>query len=146
MNEHNPFEAPADSFEPAAEQFPHREYGGIGRGAYFGISFVVGIINNILQFALINAGVPEAVIALGIIGFIVGIVLGVKRLQNMGYSGWWILGLIVPILNIVVALRCLACPEGYADHKKLDSAGKIILGLFFGLILLMVLFVVLAAR
>jgi len=61
-----------------------------------------------------------------------------KRLQNQGYSGWWVLGLIVPILNIAVSVKCIAAPEGYADHKTLDTSGKVVVGLLLAAIVLTV--------
>ncbi len=146
MSDHNPFAAPDDQFSPAQENFPQREYGGIGRAAYFGISFLVGIVNNILQYAAMQAQAAGIVLVLGLVGLVISIVLMVQRLKNMGYSGWWAAGIIVPFLNILVALRCLAGPEGYADHKTLDTAGKVIIGLFLGLIGLLLVFVVIAAN
>ena len=49
-----------------------------------------------------------------------------KRLTNLGMSHWWILGAITPIINLWVGFRCLACPSGYACHKRLDSRGRIL--------------------
>ena len=67
-----------------------------------------------------------------------------KRLQNQGHSGWWVLGLIVPILNIAVSVKCIAAPEGYADHKTLDTSGKIVVGLLLAAIVLTVAAIALA--
>jgi hypothetical protein len=47
-------------------------------------------------------------------------------------SGWWSLLLFVPIINILIHARCLAFPEGYVDHKRLDVAARVILGLMLG--------------
>jgi hypothetical protein len=49
-------------------------------------------------------------------------------------SGWWSLLLFVPIINILIHIRCLAFPEGYEDHKRLDLAARVILGLILGAI------------
>jgi len=135
MSDVNPFQAPAVT-EVAGDYVPSRDYGGIRRLQYFGFSFAFGIANNIVQMLLMNAGVQAAVIASGVVGFAVGMYLAVLRLKNLGYSGWWALGMLVPFLNILVALRCIACPEGYADHKTLDTAAKVILGIFLGLFVL----------
>jgi uncharacterized membrane protein YhaH (DUF805 family) len=75
---------------------------------------------------------------------IFGIWIVVQRLINVGLSGWWVLGLLVPILNIWVAVQCVAAPEGYAQHKTLDTAGKVIIGLFLGSIVLIILMAILA--
>jgi uncharacterized membrane protein YhaH (DUF805 family) len=60
--------------------------------------------------------------------------LTVGRLQNLGMSGWWSLLLLVPIANVLLNLRCLAFPAGYADHRTMDVASKRILA---SLVLLM---------
>jgi len=148
MSDANPFAAPADRYEAVDVAVEMRDYGGIGRLQYFGYSVLVGIINNVLQYAAISAGVPEAVFVLTLLGLGVSIVLVVQRLKNLGYSGWWAIGFIVPILNILVGLRCLAAPEGYADHKTLDGPAKVILGIFVGVIVLGigVVFVIMASR
>ena len=51
------------------------------------------------------------------------IYISLKRLMNVGMSRWWILGNVVPILNLWVGYRCFACPGGYAYHKKMDGVG-----------------------
>ncbi|MEO8616702.1 MAG: GYF domain-containing protein [Luteolibacter sp.] len=58
-----------------------------------------------------------------IVPAIVCIYFAVKRLINVGMSGWWWFGNLVPFLNIWVGYRCFACPGGYAYHKKLDGIG-----------------------
>ena len=54
------------------------------------------------------------------------LIITVKRFQNLAMSGWWWLGLYVPILQIWLYYRLFACPPGYAFTKKLDVAGKIL--------------------
>jgi uncharacterized membrane protein YhaH (DUF805 family) len=58
----------------------------------------------------------------------------VLRLHNLGTSGWWSLLVFVPFVNIFLDLRCLAYPEGHSDHRRLDSAGNVILLLVLGAI------------
>lgn len=143
MSDVNPFEAPEERGYSSAVALD-REYGGIGRLAYFGLSFLVGIVNNLLQFALMMAEQPAMVLVVILVAIVVSCYIVYLRLQNLGYSGWWVLGFIVPILNILVGLRCLAAPEGYADHKTLDTPGKVIIGLFLGLIAFAVLMLIVA--
>lgn len=116
-------------------------YGGIGRLAYFGWSFLAGMVYNLAAFMIGASGesaivlmIPVLLVYLGVLFWIVA-----QRMINTGYSPWWCLGMLVPILNILVAVRCIACPEGYADHRTLDTPGKIIVGLFLGLFALVVL-------
>jgi hypothetical protein len=46
-------------------------------------------------------------------------------------SGFWVLGLLVPLLNVWLGYRLLACPGGYAMRKKLDGAGKLVAVLYW---------------
>jgi GYF domain 2 len=50
--------------------------------------------------------------------------LALQRLVNLGMSRWWILAVLVPILNLWLIYRWLVCPAGYGYHQKLDHAGK----------------------
>jgi GYF domain 2 len=54
----------------------------------------------------------------GIIAYLV-----LMRLVNVGMSRNWAWFLLVPGLNLWVSYRCLACPPGYAHHRKLDRTG-----------------------
>lgn len=55
---------------------------------------------------------------------LVALVITVKRFQNLAMSGWWWLGLLVPILNLWLNYRLFAAPPGYAFTRKLDGIGK----------------------
>ena len=59
------------------------------------------------------------------------LIITVKRFQNLSMSGWWWLGLGVPILQIWLYYRLFACPPGYAFTKKLDLAGKILATIYW---------------
>ncbi len=155
----NPYAATAST--GTAAMSPQRSYGGIGRLAYFGYSFLAGVIYNIALFVVVGAaaaaggggGAPGAAgggalllmipVLLIYIAALMWIVA--QRMINTGYSPWWCVGMFVPILNILVAVRCIACPEGYADHGTLDTAGKVIIGIFFAALALGVVAVILAA-
>ena len=49
--------------------------------------------------------------------------LVLMRLVNVGMSRWWSLVLAIPLLNLWVGFRCLACPSGYAHHRRMDRWG-----------------------
>jgi hypothetical protein len=54
---------------------------------------------------------------------VVLVYFALKRLANLGMSRMWFLAVFAPFLNLWLCYRCLACPPGYAYHKKLDGAG-----------------------
>jgi uncharacterized membrane protein YhaH (DUF805 family) len=77
--------------------------------------------------------------ALGLVPFFVLLVITLKRLVNVGMSRWWILGNLIPILNIWLGYRTFACPGGYAFHKKLDGAGIFLAIIYWLMVALIVL-------
>ena len=50
-------------------------------------------------------------------------ICSLQRLANLGMSRLWILGNLIPILNLWIGYRSFACPAGYAYHKKMDGVG-----------------------
>ena len=54
-----------------------------------------------------------------------------NRLTNVGMNRWWSLAIMVPLLNLWIAFRCLFCPAGYAYHKKMDRNGLAMIAAFF---------------
>jgi len=59
------------------------------------------------------------------------LIITMKRFQNLAMSGWWWLGLGVPILQIWLYYRLFVCPPGYGFTKKLDLAGKVLAVIFW---------------
>lgn len=122
--EHNPYSAPRSSTTPrrrssaAAQSYP-----GIGRLHYFLISLGLNIL----------AIIPILGMIIALVG---GIYIVVQRLKNIGYTPWLAILAFIPIANIWLGFVCIACPEGYADYKELDTAGKIIAGVFIGIFVL----------
>jgi len=140
----NPYQSPLTDAVALPVDEPLREYGGIGRLAYVGYSFLAGVATNVLGMVAGAIGARNellgpAVFAIGLIAAVgMTIFITVQRLKNMGYSGWWSVLIFVPLANLLVGLRCLICPAGYADTKRLDSAGKIMTGIVVTVFLLFV--------
>lgn len=138
MSEQNPFAVPEFSTAPEIEL--RRSYGGLRRAPYVGYSILIAFVQNVL-LAVVLGGSDGLGLILVLGGLIAHLFVGAKRLQNLGYSALWLLGLFVPLLNILVGLRMLAAPEGYADHNTLDGPAKVLTGgalLFFvGIVLLL---------
>ena len=117
---------------------------GAGRGAFIFVCYILPFILGILigLGASFLQGKVDANL-LGIVSFgllllpaILAIAVTLKRFQNLGMTRWWFLGLLVPLLNIWVYYRILACPPGYAEHKKLDAIGWVLAILYWLLTLL----------
>ena len=150
MSEYNPFSAPPAFDDPASEVAAQRVYGGIGRLAYFGLSILISIVSNAVTLLIANLVTPDQTTTLivggvvALLNLIASVTVTVLRLKNLGMNGFWVLGLIVPILNLVIAVRLIAAPEGYADHKTLDTAGKWIVGIFIGLFVLALVMIAVA--
>lgn len=113
-----------------------KNYGGIRRLGYFLGMVGVAIINGV--FSAVAQGEPGIAFLRPIVTLVLSFVLVVNRLRNIGMSSWWSLLILVPIANLFILVRCLMCPEGYQDTKKLDTTGKIIAGIFIGLLVLVV--------
>lgn len=113
------------------------EWPGFGRLLYFVLTILLGFVAGAAPalVAPFAKGYESFLIALPILTLLLMIWLGVKRLINLGMSGWWYLGNLVPFLNLWVSYRMTVCPPGYAFHRKLDGIG-ILLAIFYWLILL----------
>ncbi len=111
------------------------EWPGIRRLPYFFASMGIYVV-----LLFVDSPPEEEMSTLSAILALVGLagifVLGVQRFRNQGASGWWVLGFLVPFLNLYVGLRALAYPEGYAVDQKLDRAGKIICVVYLGVFVL----------
>ena len=119
-----------------------RVYGGIGRLAFFLTNLLMTVIA--LVVAAGASGEPAAVVFVQVLFFVVALAMVALRFQNIGDSGWWCLMGLVPVVSAVVFIQCVAYPEGYANTRKMDTAGKVVLGLLLGVIVLVVLGVVIA--
>ncbi len=127
----NPYAAPATV---AGGGLAVQNYGGIGRLAYFGYSFLNSLVFNGLA-TFLNDSAALLVIALSVI---VALGIGLMRLKNTGYSMALFLLIIVPFANIWLGLMLLCAPAGYADHKTMDSSGKIVMWVIFLPIILLI--------
>ena len=54
--------------------------------------------------------------------------LSAFRMQNVGWSKWWALLLVVPGANLFAITACFALPAGYARDRQLDVVGGWIIG------------------
>ena len=131
----NPYSPPQASVAPeaTAQRTPHH-YGGIRRLPYLGIMIGLTIFQN-LSLAVIasNDRTGGATLIVAILYMIVFFIPVYYRLENIGMNPWWCLLMLVPLFNLLVGIRCLVFQEGYADTKKLDTAGRVITFIVLGL-------------
>ncbi len=52
-----------------------------------------------------------------------------RRLLHVGYPPWFALMALLPGANLGIGFLCLIAPAGYARHRTLDRAGRILAGL-----------------
>lgn len=124
----------------------HTAYGGIGRLAYLGLGLLNGVVYKVGLGAIESAGESAALLEtlLNLVSYGTMLWFVALRMINTGYSPWLCVGMNVPFLNILVAVRAFACPAGYADHRTLDTAGKIIVGLCLAMLALFFIGLVIA--
>lgn len=93
-----------------------------------------GIVAPLLDPRLMN------IVALvgTLVSFVLSLIFTLRRFTNLGMSKLWLLGCVVPLLNVWLAYRCFACPQGYAVSRKLDKPGIVLAIIFWLMILLSV--------
>lgn len=140
----NPYSAPLTRSPVESIEY-NTEYPGLGRLAYFLWSLGIGVVGYALMFvvALVMAsasgessGGMVGILFVMLLFAIPSVFVAVKRLNNLGMSGWAIFYSLIPIVSIWISWRMVACPAGYADHKQLDKAGKVMTGLMVGFFVL----------
>jgi uncharacterized membrane protein YhaH (DUF805 family) len=123
MQDNNPYQAPgANVYDVAAEGAdetnPFSPAGRFGRLSYIAWTTLVGILFNIISviFAGGVAALADPAVAggslllLGVISLafmVVYALFGIRRLHDINASGWWLLLLLVPVANIILALVML---------------------------------------
>jgi ABC-type transport system involved in cytochrome c biogenesis permease subunit len=135
MQTDNPYAPPAANIT-TEELIQERTYPGIGRLAFF--LLYCGAYALLFFGVSVTAAYTASDLSLVILAAWIAIVITIAalRYRNIGSSGWMSLLILVPIISIGVFIYLLAYPKGYADHKRLDTAGKVIIILLVALILL----------
>lgn len=132
MQESSPYRPPSN--ESLATEIPKRSYGGIGRVMFISLS----VANLLFCFALGLAFVESRLLFVPFsIYYLFQSLISLPRLQNLGYRGAWVFATFVPILGLLVWIRCLVASEGYAHHRQLDAAGIFFLTFFIVLLALL---------
>ena len=84
------------------------------RSQFIGTWF--GLVFGSVIFVALAAALPENLMGLAMFAFIGAYVwallaMYVKRFNDMGWSGWYVLALLVPLVNIFVFGACLFVPS-----------------------------------
>lgn len=120
-------------------------YEGYGRLRYFLTYMIMTIALYAMALGVVflimksteSEAASLAVLGLLTIAYIIAIFyIGAQRTKNLGMSGFAVLWSFVPIMNIWIGWRMMACPEGYEDHRTLDVPGKVLTGLWIALMVL----------
>jgi uncharacterized membrane protein YhaH (DUF805 family) len=116
---------------------------GISRRVYLVAIFIMPLIFGAaiagMVFFMLDLEKKEDLETLMLVGGIASLVWGVfvifmslQRFKNLGMSGWWILGNLLPILNLWVGYRSMCCPAGFEFHRKQDKKGVFLAVLYWG--------------
>lgn len=80
----------------------------------FGLSMICAVLQNIGPNAKVVFGVLSIVIALGLL--LPGLSVLVRRLHDLGKSGWWFWLLLIPVVGWVILLVWF-CSKGTTGHN-----------------------------
>ena len=119
---------------------PVQEARGMSRQAYvlvvIGLSLLqlsfVGLVIYRLVTAPMEMGSRDAMgslamlvgtgsVVLGVVGGIAVMVMTGLRIVNIGWSGWLVVLMLVPVASFLLVIACLLLPARYAEHGKTDS-------------------------
>ncbi len=137
----NPYKSPAslEDDNSLADAMAERREGdvnlGMGRLMFWFAPTVVSVIivvGTMFLAGSLSGENPNTITSSVVIGYLVATVICLfmtfSRLKNLGMSRWSVLWSFIPIMSFWLFYRLYICPAGYNDHKKLDGAGKALVG------------------
>lgn len=152
----NPYNAPASDLSHAGESGETYEpqilaiAGRIGRLRYlaytFGLTMACGIIAAIVTGIL--GVISPKLVMLGLIVYLpalaISFIMAIRRLNDLGYPGWWCLLSIVPLINLFFGLWIVFWPgnagsNNYGLPPTRNSIGVVILAVVVPLLMVAVL-------
>lgn len=132
--------------EDVMEQLRKAKWPGVGRMGFLFMVVVFPAIWNIGLSVLAPEIDKNLIGMLLLVGLLVPVVISImvtlQRFLNLGMSRWWFFGQLVPLLNLWLGYRLMACPAGYRYHKRMDGAGIALAMLYWLGILVSVFFFV----
>ena len=100
-------------------------YPGIGRLHYFLAH--VGIIAAVLFVVTVFGPDSPLMRVTSLVVMVGAVVLDVLRLRNIGLSQWLVFLRFLPFGSTLLAIGLMAAQSGWAETRRLDSAGRSIL-------------------
>lgn len=101
------------------------EYPGIGRLHYFLAQ--IGMVAAVVFVVMVFGPESRVMSITGLVLLIASFVLDVMRLKNVGLSQWFAFLRYVPFGKTLLGFGLLCAQTGWAETRRLDSAGKSIL-------------------
>lgn len=107
---------------------PLVQYPGSGRFAYFftlAVAIPLVVFGSVIFSPQLSewVGAPIAAALPVVLALLLSLVITLSRFANLGMSRWWLLGQMIPLVNIWLGYRLFACPPGYATARKMDGVG-----------------------
>lgn len=118
----DPIAGKEDTYMPQLLQLNGR----IGRARYlaYGLLFNLALVACLLVVALLGGGVGDGSfteLVYGVAALAASVVLGRRRLHDLGRSGWWAALLLVPVVNVLVGLWFI-CVRGESHPNRFGPA------------------------
>jgi hypothetical protein len=115
---------------------------GIGRLAYVGGHALLAIGTALLWHSCDIPGIGLIALALILAASILSCMLMLLRLDNIGMERWWVFIALIPLIGLYVTVLCVAAPEGYRDHKQLDTVGGAIVAAIAALVTIVIALII----
>lgn len=129
MIEHNPYAVLDSATDQSVIPAEQRKYGGIGRLMFaIGLPLVL-LSSTVLRAVLRHHGYWGTSALIMPASLLLYPLLAVLRVRNTGYRGRWLLAIFLPFLTPLILIGLFAAPIAYADHGKMDTAGKVVISL-----------------
>ena len=88
------------------------DFSGRSRRRDYWLAFLV----NFIISAVLNQLIRVVAILYGLIVIVPGLALGIRRLHDIGKSGWWLLISLVPIVGVIVII-VFACYDSGPSNE-----------------------------
>ncbi|MBF1801517.1 DUF805 domain-containing protein [Alloalcanivorax profundimaris] len=93
-------------------------YGGVVMVTLYAVLTAVGVVVSIsLAESAANAVLMPLVLLMLLACVVTGLIFGKRRLNDLDFSGWWILLALLPLVNLVMAVILLFVPGSKGENR-----------------------------